>query len=214
MEKFRLEWALQESRKAQGFLRSGEEELLYKFSFDKPKGTHTYEIGSRRGRSTILLAAACKLSNNGIVFAIDPHMKPAGQDIKPQYDLWKEQGVFDTYEDFCNNIKMADVDDYVQGVRSTSELVGRAMAKNPYLEVNKIGFLFIDGCHQRSFVEMDFDLFSPFVVPGGCIAFHDSNPGNADYEEGPAIVAQTRLIDSGNFERCDRFKSLTYGYKK
>jgi len=221
MIKFDLEWALQESRKVQGFLRTGEEELLYKFALEKPNGTQVYEIGSWRGRSTILLASACKFSENGWVLAIDPHKKPERLNIKPAYDLWAEQNVNDTHEDFCANIVKADVDDYINPVRMTSEELGLYMNKQKEkypdyktLELNKIGFLFIDGCHQKDFVEKDFDLFEPFVVNGGCIAFHDSSPGNADYYESAGIVAEEKLIKSGKFKSCGRFKSLTYGYKK
>lgn len=210
--KFGLQWALDRCNKTEGFLRDGEKELLYKFAFDKPKRTDVVEIGSWKSKSTVLLASACISSLNGIVWAIDPHKKPDGLDIKPAYDLWREQNVNDTFDDFISNIRKHEIDDAVLPIRLTSQDAYIYLKERvPHLE---IGFMFIDGCHQRDFVEKDFDLFSPMVVKGGCIAFHDSSPGNLDYAEGPAIVAQNRLIDSKLYERCDRFKSLTYGYKK
>jgi len=212
MEMFSLAWALQESRKAEGFLRTGEEELLYKFALSRPRCTNVVEIGSWKGRSTTLLGSAIAASDSsGKVFAIDPHAKPSNENIKPQYDLWAEQKVYDTYQDFLDNIKRVELDKIIIPIRATSET---AFAVREEYGVGQVGFLFIDGCHQRDYVEKDFDLWSQVVVEGGCIAFHDSNPNNVDYSEGPAIVAQTRLFDSGLYERCNRFKSLTYGYKK
>jgi predicted O-methyltransferase YrrM len=37
----------------------------------------------------------------------------------------------------------------------------------------QVDFLFIDGDHSYSGVKRDFEDYSPFVRPGGIIAFHD-----------------------------------------
>lgn len=39
----------------------------------------------------------------------------------------------------------------------------------------KIDFLFIDGDHSYEGVKQDFEIYAPFVRPGGIIAFHDIN---------------------------------------
>ncbi len=41
------------------------------------------------------------------------------------------------------------------------------------LGVHGVGFLFIDGDHSYEGVKQDYAMYSPFVVPGGLIAFHD-----------------------------------------
>jgi len=38
----------------------------------------------------------------------------------------------------------------------------------------KIDFLFIDGDHEEKAVRRDWDEWSVFVAPGGCVAFHDA----------------------------------------
>jgi len=38
----------------------------------------------------------------------------------------------------------------------------------------RIDFLLIDGDHAESMVQKDWDEWSPFVVPGGLVAFHDA----------------------------------------
>ena len=42
----------------------------------------------------------------------------------------------------------------------------------PYADVD---FFFIDGDHTYEGVKQDFEMYSPFVKKGGCIAFHDIN---------------------------------------
>lgn len=44
-----------------------------------------------------------------------------------------------------------------------------------YDKVNPIDFLFIDGDHSYEGVKQDFEMYAPFVRPGGIIAFHDIN---------------------------------------
>ena len=38
---------------------------------------------------------------------------------------------------------------------------------------DKLDFLFIDGDHSYEGVKQDFEFYSPFVAPGGIVAFHD-----------------------------------------
>lgn len=47
--------------------------------------------------------------------------------------------------------------------------------KYPEMEDGRIDFLFIDGDHSYEGVKQDFEMYSPFVKPGGLIAFHDIN---------------------------------------
>lgn len=40
-------------------------------------------------------------------------------------------------------------------------------------QYDPIAFLFIDGDHTRPHIELDIDLWTPKVMPGGIVAFHD-----------------------------------------
>lgn len=42
-----------------------------------------------------------------------------------------------------------------------------------WLQSEQLDFLFIDGDHSYPGVSKDFDRYSPYVRPGGCIIFHD-----------------------------------------
>lgn len=54
-----------------------------------------------------------------------------------------------------------------------------------------IDLLFIDADHTEAGARADWDGFSPHVVPGGVVAFHDAragHPGGGDRLEGPTAV--------------------------
>jgi len=44
---------------------------------------------------------------------------------------------------------------------------------NQWLNGEQLDLLFIDGDHSFTGVSKDFELYSPYVRPGGCIVFHD-----------------------------------------
>jgi len=55
----------------------------------------------------------------------------------------------------------------------------------------EIDFLFIDGDHTEAGARADWDAFSPFVVSGGVVAFHDArsgHPGGPHAHPGPTAV--------------------------
>ncbi len=211
MEKFNFEWIKERVQKVPGFLRDGEDKILYDFASAIHPGTSVIEIGSYFGKSTVILAAACKYNQKGVVYAIDPHCFPAGEDIKEEYNLWKEQGVHDTWEGFLKNIKECEVDDFILPMRATSEKAFELLSN-----VNiTAGMVYIDGCHQRHFVEMDYKMWSRTLVPGGVIVFDDANQGNKDFSEGAAIVAKQYVLDNKEeYGSTGQFKGYVWGIKK
>jgi predicted O-methyltransferase YrrM len=54
------------------------------------------------------------------------------------------------------------------------------------LKGRMVDLLFIDGDHSREGVWQDFDMYSPFVAPGGIIAFHDISPNPKECTQGVA----------------------------
>jgi predicted O-methyltransferase YrrM len=171
MKQYDSEMAAKLCEVAQGWIRPKERPKLYELAHSTPAGGVVVEIGSWRGRSTIILACASKNANKPGVFAVDPFGKPEKMVVKPEYNLWQQQNVYDTYEDFLKNIQVAGMSDVVTPIRGMSEdavEVYREKYNHP------IRFLFIDGCHQREYVQKDWDLWSPFVMRGGAVAFHDA----------------------------------------
>ena len=124
------------------------------------------EIGSFQGRSTCWLASGAKRAGREHVTAVD-HFKGSPEH---QAGGQMESGAIaregSTYGRFCENIKAMEVDDYVDPI-----VAGSAEAVQSW--DGPIRLLFIDGDHAYETSKQDFELWSPFVVEKGVIAFHD-----------------------------------------
>ncbi len=104
------------------------------------------EIGSRCGCSSMILGEIAK-RNGGHVYCIE--MEP----VETWYRNMKECGLQNTVT-------------LIKGI-------------SPWIDLSKvpthIDYLFIDGDHRTRWAIMDYHFWSPFVKPGGYIAFHDYN---------------------------------------
>jgi hypothetical protein len=124
----------------------------------RPAGA-VVEIGSFRGRSTIVLARAA-----GAVVAIDPH---AGGDRGPQEIAPDAARGDDDHRAFLANLRDAGVADRVRHVRRMS---GEALA-----EVDgPLSLLFVDGAHRFGPAREDLTRWGGRVAPGGTLLVHDA----------------------------------------
>jgi hypothetical protein len=71
-----------------------------------------------------------------------------------------------TFHRFQSNLQRLGLADYAIPLVASSEEAVRGWNK-------PIRLLFIDGEHSYEASRRDFELWSPFVVPGGMIGFHD-----------------------------------------
>lgn len=127
------------------------------------------EVGSWRGRSTTVLAAA--LPTRGKLYAIDTW---AGTPDDPtQHDrLYAEAA--DVFADFCSNLRPQIragrvVPLRMDSLKGAAELVGR----------HGVGFadlVFIDADHRYEAIRADLLAYLPLVKPGGIISGHDFSP--------------------------------------
>jgi hypothetical protein len=116
------------------------------------------EIGSFRGRSTTVLAAAAD------VVAIDPH---AGSDRGPQ-EIGAEAGRGNAdYEAFHANLAAAGVADRVRHVRAFSADAHAAVEGD-------IALLYVDGAHRFGPAREDIARWGARVEPGGVMLVHDA----------------------------------------
>lgn len=154
--------------KIEGYLHPLEGYTLMKLAAEGPGSGAIVEIGSFCGKSTCWLARGAKSVYREKVTTIDHFMgspeHQAGEMCECQV-LKKEGSLFPR---FMENIRQMKVDDYVKPVVSSSE----EAAKN---WTGHIRLLFIDGDHSYEQSRKDFELWSPFVVMGGLIGFHDVN---------------------------------------
>ena len=117
------------------------------------------EIGSFRGRSTVVLARAA-----GSVVAIDPH---GGGDRGPQ-EITPDAALGDAdYEAFVANLAAAGVADRVRHVRKPS-------AEAHADVTGQIALLFVDGAHRFGPARDDVAHWGARVAPGGTMLVHDA----------------------------------------
>lgn len=132
------------------------------------------EIGSYRGRSTVALALGSKHGAGRPVFAVEPHERFSGE-------YGAEFGPDDRTA-FGENVRRAGVESLVTLIGDRSEVAAGSWAE-------PIGLLWIDGDHTYEAVRRDFDAWSPYLVDGARVAFHDSTRAGL----GPYRVVQEAM---------------------
>ncbi|HTX19077.1 MAG TPA: class I SAM-dependent methyltransferase [Bacteroidota bacterium] len=182
----------------EGWLSAREAIELYRHASMLGKNAVIVEIGSWKGRSTYCLAKGLK---SGKVFAIDP------------FDAAGEPGSAELYRRQKGEGPL--VRQFEQNMRSFGVL-GKVATCAGYSadfagKFEKIDFLFIDGDHSVEACEKDFRLFSPPLVPGGFIAFHDFDPSRHDL--GPTWVVEHHLLGRENFRFLGLHDSLWIAQK-
>lgn len=113
------------------------------------------EIGSRSGKSTAYLGRVLANRGRGPLYSIDLW------DLAPP--RWQGTG---TLQEWVAALDRLGLKETVVPVKGDSRLIG-ATWKQP------IALLFVDGDHSYEGALTDYLRFSPYIVPGGIIAFHD-----------------------------------------
>ncbi len=176
-----LESATQLALKTPGFLGENEIRFLGILAACTSAKGAIVEIGSFKGKSTVLLATMAKKYGLGPVVAIDPHqglsyLGPEAPEQSP------------TFEEFLGNVRSAELDANVEVQRAFSRDVAKTWSR-------PIRLLWIDGDHSYEGCKEDFGLFSPFLADGAVVAFHDA----LNAVEGPIRVFTEEVLPSDNF---------------
>ena len=145
----------------EGWLTDAQAERLRARAAAAGAGT-IVEIGSFRGRSTIVLARAA--APGASVVAIDPH---AGSDRGPQ-EIGADSDRGDADHDaFIANLAAAGVSDRVRHVRK--------MSADALGDVDgPVALLYVDGAHRFRPARDDVARWGARVAPGGTMLVHDS----------------------------------------
>ncbi|HKP21044.1 MAG TPA: class I SAM-dependent methyltransferase [Thermoleophilaceae bacterium] len=149
------------------------------------------EIGSFRGRSTIVLRDAA--APDVEVVAIDPH---GGSDRGPrEIEADVARGEAD-HEAFHANLRAAGVDAGVRHVRRASQdALGEVTGPHD--------LLYVDGAHRYRPARADIDEWGRRTVPGGTMLVHDA------YNAVGVMLAQLRLlVPSRRWRYLGRTRSL------
>jgi len=178
------------TRHVQGFFTAREGRSLYELA--KGSTLPIIEIGSFMGKSTIWLARGSQAGAGVPVVAIDScvgvpiEYRYQGRQKFSQPARVVNRGAkgskhgrvqrmprLTQRQTFERNIAAAGVSEIVTFIPKESRYAIKEVPR-------KIGVLFIDGGHEYEEVKLDYDLYSPLVVKGGWVAFHDlSWPGPA-----------------------------------
>jgi predicted O-methyltransferase YrrM len=146
----------------EGWMSHDQGRRLYEAAARCRPGGRIVEIGSFRGRSTIVLASAAPPDVQ--VVAIDPH---AGNDRGPQEFEGFEAEASADHAAFVRNLEEAGVADRVRHVRELSHDAHR------YVD-GPIDVLYIDGAHRYGPARSDIRTWGARVADGGTLLIHDS----------------------------------------
>ncbi len=139
------------------------------------------EIGSFKGKSTIILAKAERdTTGRRTLVAVDPLTSPAPTDPSLH-------GAASGRDEFFANLDRAGVRDRVEFHEKFSHELAAGWNR-------AIRLLWIDGDHTTEGVTNDVNLFGHFLQPGGVIAFHDV----MHYSSVTRVFVE-RILRSGRF---------------
>jgi len=175
-----------------GWMSPDQAEALYTAAASCHRGDQIVEIGSFRGRSTIVLASAAEPGVD--VIAIDPH---AGNDRGPnELDGFAAEASED-HEVFNRNLAEAGVAGRVRHVREMSDRAHSAVKGD-------IAVLYIDGAHRYAPARADIHEWGARVRAGGTLLIHDSFSS-----VGVTLAIIKELMFGRRFRYVGRARSLT-----
>lgn len=157
-----LDEAWRTARHVPGFLLEHEARLLGTIAACTPAAGVIVEIGSFKGKSTVMLGKVAAHYGLGPVVAIDPHNFNS-----PELQGFRTDPASSSFTEFLKNIELAGVSGQIEAHRAYARDVAQTWNR-------PIRFLWIDGDHSYAGAKEDFDKFFPFVNPLGVVALHDS----------------------------------------
>ncbi len=175
-----------------GWMTPGQASTLFDAARRCPAAGTIVEIGSFRGRSTVVLASAAPIGAQ--IIAIDPH---AGNDRGPQEIDGFEQEASDDHAVFLANLEQAGVAERVEHLRMFSD------AALDHVD-GSIDVLYIDGAHRYAPALADIRAWGARVADGGTMLIHDSF---SSIGVTGAIVRQ--LVPGTRFRYVGRSRSMT-----
>jgi len=186
-----------------GFLADDEGMALYDMAMAAAKLGPCMEIGSFCGKSTVYLGAACK-NNDSTLFTIDHHR---GSEEQQPGQPYFDPDIFDSREGGVNSLpllretlKNAGLEDNVVPMVTRSAVAAKNWA-------TPLGLVFIDGGHSYDTALSDYRCWSPHLMPGGLLIFHDIYPDPAKGGQAPLEVYKLAL-KSGDYRELPMVNSL------
>lgn len=184
---------VKEVESVEGYLSPIEMHFLALLAACPPALGEVLEIGSFKGKSTIILAKAASLTDNGIINAVDPMTAPSETDPDLKGDL-------SSLSDFLRNLAEHEVQENVRFHQTYSFELAKTWDK-------PLRLLWIDGDHTYIGTRVDFEGFAPHLSDGAIVAMHDV----LHEFEGGARVFMENILLSPNFGACGFCGSIAWG---
>lgn len=144
--------------------------FLFQLASDSPADAQVIEVGSWMGASTCFLAAGLK-GVEAKIHAVDNFqgLSTCGEDAAWYNRHFKKLGSNSTLDIFNRNFAALGFSSRAEVVVSDSLAAAQQLAAKR----GTIDLVFIDGDHSYEACQADIAAWSPFLKPGGVIAFHD-----------------------------------------
>ena len=178
-------------RDVEGWMTPEQGRRLFDAAKVCPPGGRIVEIGSFRGRSTIVLASAA--APDVEIVAVDPH---AGNDRGPQEIEGFEEEAASDHDVFLANLAKAGVRDRVRHVRESSDAAHASVDGD-------VDVLYIDGAHRYTPALADIRDWGGRVADGGTLLIHD-----AFSSVGVTAAIVRTLVGGRRFRYVGRSRSL------
>ena len=185
-----------------GYLLPLEGYMLMLLAAEGPGAGAIVEIGSFMGRSTTWLASGSMSTYREKVTAVDHFRGSPEHQEGAECETRELVEGGSTFPAFQDNLRRMEVEGYVDPIVASSEEAVKRWDR-------PIRLLFIDGDHSYEESRKDFELWSPFVVAGGIVAFHDV--GNAP---GVTKFYREMMQATQHYEQFVRIMSLAVVQKK
>lgn len=183
---------LTEIESVEGYLAPNEIRFLALMAACPTADGEILEIGSFKGKSTVILAKAAALGGNGKVHAVDPMIAPSETDP----DL---RGQESSLPDFQKNIESQGVASQVDFHQNFSYELAKTWTK-------PLRLLWIDGDHTYKGTKLDFDGFAKHLTDGAIVAIHDVLH---EFDGGIRVFMEDVLL-SPNFGACGFVGSIAW----
>lgn len=178
------EKVLAEAETVEGFLSTNEMRFLALLGACPTAKGEVLEIGSFKGKSTVILAKAAQLAGDAKIYAVDPLTAPSATDP----DL---RGDDSSLKDFQSNIERCKVADKIEFNQTFSYKLAETWNK-------PLRLLWIDGDHTYKGTKLDFDGFAAHLADGAIVAIHDVLH---EFDGGIRVFMEDILL-SPNFGAC------------
>ena len=191
--------------RVKGCLENVEGEALYRHALAVAPLGPCLEIGSYCGKSTVYLGTACRRSGS-VLYALDHHRGSEEHQPGELYhdpDLYDSRnGVFDSFPEFRRTVSLANLEDTVVPIVTTSAIASRGWA-------TPLAMVFIDGGHSLKAALCDYGAWACHIVPQGILAIHDIFFDPSEGGQAPHQIWKMALA-SGLFEEIEMVNTLGF----